>query len=98
MRYQLMPFANTIATCYKCHYITWLIGQKQDKECFLGQEIHGVSKKKCCRIRGKSYCYFIVLQSDFSFSLQNCALKEIEASTEILSMLYLHPPPPKAMS
>lgn len=74
----------------------WFVGQKLDKECFLGQEIHGVSKKKCCRIRGKSYCYFIVLQSDFSF--QNCAPEEAEASTEILSMLYLHLPPPKATS
>lgn len=40
----------------------------------------------------KSYCYFRVLQSDFSSSLQNCALEEIEASTEILSMPYLYPP------
>lgn len=40
-----MPFANTIATCYKCRYIMWLVSQKLDKECFLGQEIHGVSKK-----------------------------------------------------
>lgn len=23
----------------------WLVSQKLDKECFLGQEIHGVSKK-----------------------------------------------------
>lgn len=45
MQYQLMLFANTIATCYKCHYIMWLVGQKLDKECFLGQETHEVSKK-----------------------------------------------------
>ena len=45
LQYQLKPYPNTIATCYKCHCIMWLVGQKLAKERFLGQEIHEVGRR-----------------------------------------------------